>query len=163
MGDKLLRRWSLVSIEDWEAVIAILWLKRIGEGLWPDAADSNAEFEKLPRNVLLRCEIKQPRNVGRHRLYWGLCHRIADAVGMEPENVSDMLKIETGHCDIVQSKKYGEIRLPKSIAFGNMDEEAHRLFFEQCVSVIYSQWGVARREVLEAIGDLLEPKTEMRR
>jgi len=143
--------------------LAILWLKRIGNGLWPDAADSNAEFEKLPRDVLLRCEIKQPRNAGRHRLFYAICHRIADAVGTEPENISDLLKIETGHFTLIHSKKYGELRLPKSIAFGNMDDQEHRLFFEKCVAVIYSQWAIEREDVIAAVADLLEPKTEMRR
>lgn len=140
----------------------IIWLKRVGNSLIADGNDSAAEFAKIPFGKVLRAEVKQPRNTAHHRLYWGLCHRIAAAIGSYPENVSDMLKIETGHCDIVRSKKYGEVRLPKSIAFASMDQSAFNEFFERCVIVIYSEWGIARDDVMNAVSDLLAPKTEKR-
>lgn len=140
----------------------IIWLKRVGNGLFPDSDDSAAEFAKLPFGKTLQAEVKQPRNVRFHRLYWSLVHRIASAVGSDPENISDLLKIETGWCDIIRSKKYGEIRLPKSISFAAMDQTAFSTFFESCLRVIYENWAIERNDVLAALGDLLEPKTEKR-
>lgn len=140
--------------------MSVLWLKRVGNGLFPDAADSDAELAKIPFGKTLQAEVKQPRNVRFHRLYWALVHRIASAVGSEPENISDLLKIETGHCDIVRSKKYGEIRLPKSISFAKMDQAAFSQFFEACLVVVYTNWGIARSDIMAALGDLLAPKTE---
>lgn len=84
--------------------------------------------------------------------------RIADAIGAEPENVSDLLKIETGHCTTIKSKKYGVIRLPRSISFANMDQTAFSDFFNRCVTIIETEWGIARSDVLEAVDDLLHPE-----
>lgn len=138
----------------------IIWLKRVGNTLVPDGDDSGAEFAKLPFAKVLQAEVKHPRNVAHHRLYWALVHRIAAAIGAEPENVSDLLKIETGHCTIIRSKKYGEIRLPQSISFAKMDQSQFHDFFEACVRIIYENWGIARSDILDAVSDLLAPKTE---
>lgn len=142
--------------------MSIIWLRRVGNTLVADGDDSAAEFAKLPFGKPLQAEVKQPRNVQHHRLYWGLVHRIAAATGVEPENISDLLKIETGHCTIIRSKKYGDIRLPKSISFAKMDQSQFHNFFEACVRVIYENWGIVRADVLEAVSDLLTPKTERR-
>lgn len=142
--------------------MTVLWLKRVGNALVPDGDDSAAEFAKIPFAKSMRWEGKAPRNTAHHRLYWGLVHRIAAAIGETAETVSDLLKIETGHCTLIHSKKYGEVRLPRSIAFAKMDQSAFSEFFERCVAVIYSQWGIVRSDILDAVGDLLEPKTERR-
>lgn len=138
----------------------IIWLKRVGNGLFADSDDSAAEFAKLPFGKTLQAVVKQPRNARHARLYWALCHRIGAAIGADAENISDLLKIETGYCTIIHSKKYGEIRLPKSISFASMDQSAFHDFFEACVRVIYENWSISRSDVLDAVSDLLAPKTE---
>lgn len=140
--------------------MATFWAIRKGDALWPDGAESAAEFSKIPFSKPILVKATKPRNSRHAALYWVLCHRIANAVGADPENISDLLKIETGHCDILHSKKYGEIRLPKSISFAAMDQTQFSEFFEKCVQAIYTNWGIARQDVLDAVADLLEPKTE---
>lgn len=135
-----------------------LFVRRVGNALHPDGADCAAVFAKLPFGRPIKVEITQPRNVRFHRLYWALVNRIADAVGSEPENVSDLLKIETGHCTIVRSKKYGDLRLPKSISFAKMDEMAFRKFFDACVLVIHETWAIAVPDITAAVEDLLHPE-----
>ena len=137
--------------------MATLYVRRVGNSLHPDGADCAAVLSKLPFNRLLRVEIKQPRNVQFHRLYWALCARIGDAVGADSENISDLLKIETGHCTLIRSKKYGELRLPASIAFAAMDADGFRDFFDRCVVAIYEQWGISKPDILATIADLLDP------
>lgn len=133
-----------------------LWLRRVGNALHPDGDESVAEFAKLPFVKSLRCEIKQPRNAAFHRLYWAVCARIATGVGSNSENISDVLKIATGHYTTIRSKNYGEIRLPKSIAFHNLDETAFREFFLRCLVVIFQEWGIGA----DAFSDLLDVKGE---
>lgn len=140
--------------------MTVLWLKRVGNALFPDGDDSSAQFAKLPFGKSLRAEVKLPRNVRHHRLYWGLVHRIAAATGTEPEVISDLLKIETGHCVTIKSKRYGQLHLPQSISFAKMDQSQFRDFFESCVKIIYENWGIERADVLEVVSDLLAPKTE---
>lgn len=138
--------------------MATLWLRRVGNVLHADGDASVAALSKLPLNKLLKAEVKQPRRAKHHRLYWELCHRIGDAVGSDPETVSDMLKVATGHCTVVKSKTYGILHFPKSISWGSLDQQGFNIFFEKCIEVIFSEWGIARKDVLEVLGDLIERK-----
>lgn len=136
----------------------ILFVRRVGLNLVPDGADCASVVAKLPFGRPIRVDLKQPRNPLRHRLYWALCHRIGDAVGVDSENISDLLKIETGHCVIVKSKKYGELRLPRSISFAKVSETEFKTFLDRCIQVIHENWGISRPDILEAIKDLLDEK-----
>ena len=89
-----------------------------------------------------------------------MVNRIAKAVGSDPSAVSDLLKIEAGWCHIIKSKKHGIMRLPKSIAWSRMGEDEFSIFFETCIRTIFSEWSIERQDVLDAVSDLLEPKTE---
>lgn len=133
-----------------------LWCRRIGLTLIPDGNESLAELEKLPKNKTLKVEVRQERNLQHHKLYWALCHRIGDALGIEPEAISDILKIATNHCIAVKTTTYGELKLPKSISFAAMDQNQFREFFNRCVDVIELEWCIARKDLKDAIKDLLK-------
>jgi hypothetical protein len=136
--------------------VTILFLRRVGNSLVPDGDESIVEFVGLPFGKPMRCEVKQPRNGAFHRLYWALCARIAGGIRADAENISDVLKIATGHYTTIRSKSYGEIRVPKSISFAAMDNQAFGKFFEECVRVIYAEWGVEP----SAVEDLLAPQAQ---
>ena len=133
------------------------WVQRIGNTLRPDGDESIIALSKLSFGRSFRAELRQPRNPGRHKLYWVMCQRIADAIGANAENVSDTLKIATGHCRIVSTKKFGVIRLPDSISFAAMDETAFRDFFERCIQTIYNEWGIERKDLIDVLNDVLMP------
>lgn len=130
------------------------WGVKAGGALRPTDAESWEEFSKLPSGKPLHVEVKQPRNAAFHRLYWALCARIADARGVTSENVSDVLKIATGHFQLVRTKSYGDIHIPKSISFAKMDQTEFRSFFERCVMVVYEEWKIEP----ESVADLLVPQ-----
>ena len=131
------------------------WMQRNGTGLVPDGTESHIEFGKLPFGKAFFVEIKQPRNPKFHALFWVLVYRVASALGAHPANVCDILKIATNHCEIVKTKRYGEVRLPKSISFASMSETDFREFFERCIQVIQQEWGIDRPDILAATEDLL--------
>lgn len=137
--------------------MSTFWAIRSGDTLKPDGVESAVAFSKLPFGKPVKVEAKQPRNGRFHRLYWVMCQRIADAIGAEAENVSDTLKIATGHCRIVNTKKFGVIRLPDSISFAAMDETAFREFFERCVQTIYNEWGIEKKDLIDVLNDVLMP------
>src|ERR1043166_2381612 len=110
--------------------MADFWAMREGMTLRPFGAESADAFGKLPFGKVVHVEMKQPRNGKHHRLYWTLCTRIANAIGAEPETVSDVLKIRTGHCTTVMTKR-GDLHLPKSISFAAMDQTAFNTFFDR--------------------------------
>jgi len=123
--------------------------------LRPVDQESLDEFSRLPVGKPLHVEVKQPRNAAHHRLYWSLCARIANALGTTTaENVSDVLKIATGHFTLVNTKRYGRVHIPKSISFAAMDQTEFREFFERCVLVIYEEWKIDP----ELVSDLLVPE-----
>ena len=130
---------------------------REGMTLRPYGAESAAVLGKLPLTKMLKVEVLQPRN-GKHlRLYWTLTHRIGDALGMDAEDISDVLKLRTGHFREIKTKT-GTERIPKSISFAAMDQEKFKTFFDKCVTIITTEWGIARTDILECVRDLLEEK-----
>lgn len=137
--------------------MTVFWAVRKGDALYPDSQESYAEFAKLPFGKSISVEAKRPRNAGRHRFYWMLVTRVATAMGVAPETVSDVLKIATGNCTTVRTKSYGDVRLPKSISYAAMDETAFGAFVEACIQVIQTEWAIERADLLEATADLLTP------
>jgi hypothetical protein len=138
-----------------------LWATRDGNYLRPLDAESAAVLSKLRIGKPLKIDVRQPRNSKHHRLYWVLCTRIANSVGAEPENISDVLKIETGHCVTVKTAK-DTYRLPRSISFAAMDQSAFGQFFERCIQIIQTQWGIRKPDLMRELADILEPQTELR-
>src|SRR4029077_13549070 len=100
--------------------MSVFWAKRIGATLHADGDESIAVLEKIPHGKSVQVEVRQPRYGPRHRFYWALCQRIGMALGIEPENISDILKISAGHYTSIKTRNYGEVKLPKSIAFHNL-------------------------------------------
>lgn len=132
--------------------MTILWVQKRSNALVPDGDESIAEFAKLPFGKSLQCEVKRPRNGPHHRLFWTICTRIANGIGTNEENVSDLLKISTGHYTLVKSKSLGELKLPKSISFAAMEQTDFSVFFERCLVIIFEEWGIDR----DAFSDLLD-------
>lgn len=131
-----------------------LWLKRVGNALHPDGDESVIALSKVPFGKSFAAELRQPRNGAFHRLYWALCQRVAEGIGATAENVSDALKIATGHYTTLRTKTYGDLKQPKSISFAAMDNAAFSEFFERCVQTIYTEWKIDPA----AVEDLLVPQ-----
>jgi hypothetical protein len=127
-----------------------MWVQRVGSVLHADGNESVAEMAKLPLGKPMHCVLRRPRNLQHHKLYWTLVNRIATGVGAEPQNISDLLKIATGHCVIMRSKSYGELCMPRSISFAAMDQDDFSIFFERCLQTIFEEWGISK----ESLGDL---------
>lgn len=124
-------------------------------GLAPADDATRAAWGRMRPGALCQVDVKRPRNISRHRLYWALCQHVADALGnVTPENVSDVLKVEAGHCRILRGKTQ-EWRVPLSINFSAMDEDEFRAFLDRAVQVVAEQW-------LHALPDS-EPVREIRK
>ncbi len=139
--------------------MSVLYLRRVGNALFPDGDEAIVELVKLPFGKPLRAEVKQPRNPAFHRLFWALCARIASGIGAEPENIATIFKFATDHVEKIHSKTYGYIKVPKSISFAKMDETDFRAFFNHCVLIALNEWGIEP----ESLSDLIDPKTEIRK
>jgi hypothetical protein len=115
------------------------FFRRTLAGLSPDDDAASEALRGVQIGQVVAVEISRPRNLQHHRLYWAMVGKIADAVDLPTEAVSDHLKCETGHCHTIKTKD-GIRRYPKSISFAAMDQAAFREFFERCCRVISIEW-----------------------
>lgn len=138
--------------------MATLFLRRVGNALFPDGDESISALMDVPFGKSLKAEIRQPRNPAFHRLYFALCKRIGDGIGKDAEDISTVFKYATGHLETFRSKHHGEIRVPKSISFAKMDDIAFRVFFNKCLDVALTEWGIEPA----SLSDLIDPRTEIR-
>ena len=68
-------------------------------GLSPDPSDERSRevLKGIPLGASIQVDVTRPRNLAHMRLYWALCGAVADGIGAERENVSDVIKVRTGH------------------------------------------------------------------
>lgn len=112
---------------------------RTVHGLMPedDAAAQSLKGVRIGSSVMV--DVVRPRNIAFHRLYWKLVSTIAESIGAEPETISDVLKLRTGHVRTIQTKQ-GLVKLPKSISFAALDQAGFSTFFDRCCQVIVEEW-----------------------
>lgn len=134
------------------------FFQKTPEGTLRPADDAGAEvLQGLKVGAFVAVEVTRPRNIQHHRLYWALCSHIAQAIGASRENVSDVLKLRTGHFTVVQTKTE-RIRLPRSISFSKLDQAGFRTFFEECVKVVCEEFlpgqqpSALTREIEQMVG-----------
>lgn len=134
---------------------------RTAHGLSPDTDDERSRdvLQGVPLGALVQVDVTRPRNIARHRLYWLLCGRIAQSItgNLTAENISDILKIETGHCKIIKGVR-DLYKLPRSIAFHKMEEPEFAAFLDRCCEFICRTWiphmkaDALRDDVLRMVG-----------
>jgi len=130
--------------------------QRKGYSIVPADDSARAVLTRLKEGDLLTCDAKRPRNIGRHKLYWAICNLIADSIGtVTPENISDILKIETGHCRIIKGQT-DTWKVPLSISFAAMDDIAFAGFLDRVKVVITEQWFPRMgREIRDAVDEII--------
>ena len=109
------------------------------QGLSPDDDNAREALQGLPPGTLVSCEVVRPRNLQHLRLYWKLCATIGDAIGAHRDTVSDVIKLRTGHCVTVQTKK-GLHQFPRSISFSKMDQAGFNKFFNDACMVVCEEF-----------------------
>lgn len=86
------------------------------------------------------------RSLRQLRLWWSMCATIAEAVGEDErgnvltrENVSDIIKIKTGHCSIVQID--GELhRIPETIAMDRLPQDEFNRVMTEATRLVCERW-----------------------
>lgn len=103
----------------------------------PDAEDI---LSNIPNGAQVMVEIKRPRNIKHHRMWWALCQLIADNSERykSAEDVSDMLKVGGGHCKRFEISDGRVVYVPKSISFASMDQTAFSGLWERVIAYVCS-------------------------
>jgi hypothetical protein len=100
-------------------------------------------------------DVTRPRNLRQFQLYWALMQIVADNSDYydSKEQVSDMMKVATGHTSTFIDH-HGQIwHELKSISFDNMDQDTFNAYFDRCIDIIVRRFlpnlpeGDLRREV----------------
>ena len=128
-------------------------------GLVPTEEEGEGALRGIALGDCVKAKISRPRNLQHHRLFFALMQTIF--ANQERYQSLDHLvaafKLAIGHVDVIRTKR-GDVEIPKSIAFSNMDQDEFRKFFDRAVDFVLAEVvpGLNReeleREVLEMVG-----------
>lgn len=97
-------------------------------------------FNAIPSGAVM-VEIKytdRPRSLRQHRLYWALMTKVAENTdeGWTAEDASYLMKIATGHFDLLTDRKGNTYQRPLSISFAAMKQEDFQPFMDKCIRIV---------------------------
>eukprot|EP01050_Picozoa_sp_SAG11_P002845 SAG11_NODE_148_length_14747_cov_217.933517_22_plen_139_part_00 len=109
------------------------------KGLSLSASDENSQevLQRLPDGFVV-CDLKQPRNLKHHRLFWGLMRKVFENQERY-KTLNEMViavKVGVGHCDQYPLKNGNICYIPKSINFESMEQLEFNEFFDRSVNLI---------------------------
>lgn len=105
---------------------------RRGDALVPELDMDCRALDGIAQGQRVKVEIKEFRNVGRHRAYWKMLHEMVAATecALSPERLHEVIKLETGAVDLIRLPNGMTVAIPGSIAFDKMSEEEFVSFFQ---------------------------------
>lgn len=116
-----------------------IMVRRNGNILTP-VDDLAAEgFANIPASRDVLITVRAPRNPRHHRLAWALAQKVADACDWlhDRDDAMDFLKLKARHYKAIVDPRTGQTAMvPKSIAFGSLDQVAFNRLFNRMVWVI---------------------------
>lgn len=114
-----------------------LMQKHLG-ALRPADDTAKAELAKLKHGQTVRVEWKRLRNPRQHALYWALIGLVFEHQERYAtrDQLHNAIKVAVGYCDEVEGRGGRTIAIPKSIAFGNMDQGAFEEFLNAVIRLV---------------------------
>ena len=128
--------------------------------LYPVDDTGEEVMAKLGQGEIVTVEIKRPRNVRMHRLFWALAslawEQTDHAEYPTAEDLATHLKLITGHYDrreiVFEGKRY-PVLTPRSISFAAMSQDDFSAFFDRCCDWILANVipGVTREDLRDEL------------
>lgn len=111
---------------------AVYAFRRRGNVLTPDMDMDLRALDGVANGQLVRVEVKEFRNVARHRAYWAMLHEMVASTecALSPERLHEVIKLETGVVDLIRLPNGMTVAIPGSISFDKMGEDEFVAFFE---------------------------------
>lgn len=119
--------------------MAKLLLRRTLNGFAPADEMSVETAKRYKIGETYRAEVVKPRSRKTLGRYWVLCQMVLDNTEMfrSKEQVSDYLKIRTGHSITITAKSTGEIfHVANSIDFDTLDEAEFAALWQRVCDVV---------------------------
>lgn len=131
-----------------------LFVKRFG-GFVPANTKAEEFWEKIKMEETVEMKPSRPRNIGFHKKYFVLLRVVADAGGIDIDDLLFTVKVGLGHYDLVTMP--GGSRYPKerSIAFHKMDADEFEKFYQRTITLIIEKIlpGTDRQDLEDAVRD----------
>jgi hypothetical protein len=129
--------------------------------LAPVDAMGEAALSKIKSGTVVEVEIKQPRNVKHHRMFWALMSIVWDNLDQEKyptvEDVAAAVKISAGLRTRIELPS-GEVGfIPGSIAFAKMDQAQFSEFYERVCDLVARHFlpGVSKAELRSEVEQMI--------
>jgi len=122
---------------------AVYAFVRRGNTLVPELDMDLRALDGVANGQRVRIEVKEFRNVPRHRAYWAMLSDVVSATecAITPERLHEVLKLELGIVELVRLPNGMTVALPGSIAFDKMDETEFVAFFKRAEQWLASTYG----------------------
>ena len=114
--------------------------KGLGGSLRPVDTNGEEVLRRIKSGTIVMVEVRKPRNVAFHRMYWGLVHIVWENMDGEryptPEDLHAAFKIAAGIRTRIALPN-GEVGfVPGSIAFGAMSEDEFSAFYDRVCDLV---------------------------
>ena len=137
--------------------VAVIWVKRRGEGLFPYDSTGVEEIEQYPQGRALKASIIMPRNGETNRLYQAILARLASGMGRSKESIDVEIKLRTGFVREYSTERCGIVPIPRSTSFKDCEDEIEFLqFFDRALVVIHGELDIPH----SALADLMAGKNK---
>lgn len=107
---------------------------------------NGAECSKLEQlsGKEVMCKISQPRNLNFHRKGFAMLHAIYDLADTDLtfEQFRKVLVAKAGYGEFIEGKNSQMIFLPKSLAWGKMDETTFNRVYQDVLTVAIKEYAV---------------------
>lgn len=133
-----------------------LYVKNTLSGLIPLYPNDLEEKKKLKLNEEYQVEIRRPRNIGFHRMFFALLNIGHQNTEMELpfETYRRWAIMKAGFVKVYNTPK-GQLFEPESIAFSNMDEDRFKQVFDRVLDVIIDDIGTEKDDVMMALENFM--------
>jgi len=116
---------------------------RKGNHLVPELEIDLKALAGIAQGQRVKLEIKEFRNLDRHRAYWWMLHDVIDATdcALSPERLHEVIKLENGVVDLIQLPTGFKVAIPGSISFDKMTEAEFVAFFQRAEKWLAETYG----------------------
>jgi len=122
---------------------------RQGNVLRPEMDFDLRALDGVANGQRIRIEVREWRNLDRLKAYWAMLHECIGATGaaITPEKLHEVIKLETGHVDLIRLPNGMTVAIPASIAIDKMNEPEFVAFFQAAEEWLARVYGfVSERE-----------------
>lgn len=130
-------------------------------GLLPMDEAATEALAKIAKGREVLVEVKQPRSVRNHRLFFGLLNLLVENSGVfiNVEDALKRVKIACGEVDELIDADTGQVFYTlRSIAFASMDQTRFSALFDLAVKVITERWlvGTSQDDLRQRVYELVD-------